>query len=348
MRLLIVTQAVDREDPSLGFFHTWLGEFAKQTSHLEVICLKKGSYELPSHVHVHSLGKEGGVSRLKYVLNFYKHAWRLRHSYDSVLVHMNEEYILLGGLLWRLLGKRVGLWRNHVQGNWKVPVAVKLVHAVFYTSPQTYVAQFAHAYRMPVGVDTERFVPAATPPQAGSILSLGRIDSVKNVHILIEALELLAKEQVPFKATIIGTATPGREAYAAEVKEQSRSLEERGLVVSKPGVRFEDTPTIYASNRVFVNLTPPGSFDKTILEAAACGSLVVVSNPALKEVVDSRFFVGTLTADTTAAALKNALALTDEEFKKETATLRDYVVKEHSLKSLVTQVLSHIKHDRAS
>lgn len=42
MRLLILTQAVDLDDPVLGFFHRWIVEFAKRFDTIEVICLKAG------------------------------------------------------------------------------------------------------------------------------------------------------------------------------------------------------------------------------------------------------------------------------------------------------------------
>jgi hypothetical protein len=43
-----------------------------------------------------------------------------------------------------------------------------------------------------------------------------------------------------------------------------------------PGVPNSQTPEIYASHEIFLNLTSLGSFDKTILEAAACGCRVLV------------------------------------------------------------------------
>ena len=58
MRLLIVTQKVDREDDLLGFFHQWIIEFAKHCESVTVICLEEGSHRLPSNVRVFSLGKE--------------------------------------------------------------------------------------------------------------------------------------------------------------------------------------------------------------------------------------------------------------------------------------------------
>jgi len=72
MKLLICTQMIDKNDPILGFFHRWVEEFAKHFEHIHVICLKEGQHTLPQNVTVHSLGKEGGESRIKYVIRFYR------------------------------------------------------------------------------------------------------------------------------------------------------------------------------------------------------------------------------------------------------------------------------------
>src|SRR3989344_7308928 len=95
MRLLIVTQAVDRTDLSLGFFHAWAAEFARHVERLEIICLKEGEHDLPHNVSVHSLGKEHTqgpmwYKRLRYGLRFLRLIVALRGKYDMVLVHMNE------------------------------------------------------------------------------------------------------------------------------------------------------------------------------------------------------------------------------------------------------------------
>src|SRR3989338_3997811 len=96
MKLLIITQKVDKNDPILGFFHRWLEEFAKNVEKLTVICLGKGEYDLPENVRVLSLGKESGHSKIKYLRRFYKYIWMERKNYDAVFVHMNPEYVILG------------------------------------------------------------------------------------------------------------------------------------------------------------------------------------------------------------------------------------------------------------
>lgn len=73
MKLLICTQTVDREDPVLGFFCSWIAEFAKRCEKVTVICLKEGAHTLPNNVVIYSLGKErGATSRLKYATRFWK------------------------------------------------------------------------------------------------------------------------------------------------------------------------------------------------------------------------------------------------------------------------------------
>ncbi|TSC61255.1 MAG: hypothetical protein Athens041674_828 [Parcubacteria group bacterium Athens0416_74] len=83
-RLLVLTQTVDQGDPVLGFFHGWLFAFAKCFPHIHAVCLKEGRHDLPGNVVVHSLGKERGVGRLRYIWNFYRLAWSLRREYDAV------------------------------------------------------------------------------------------------------------------------------------------------------------------------------------------------------------------------------------------------------------------------
>jgi hypothetical protein len=170
MRLLVCTQAVDKDERALGFFHRWLEEMAHSFTRIEVVCLKEGRHSLPGNVQIHSLGKETGRSRLKYVLHFYRYAWTLRHEYDAVFVHMNQEYVLMGGLFWRLLGKRIILWRNHKMGNRLTDIACRLADVVCYTSPEAFVARLPHAVRMPIGIDTTQFRLAANPPAFDTVL----------------------------------------------------------------------------------------------------------------------------------------------------------------------------------
>lgn len=283
MKLLIITQKVDLDDPILGFFHRWIEEFSKHYEKLTVICLQKSKNILPENVKVLSLGKETGKSRLKYLWRFYKYILQERNNYDAVFVHMNQEYVVLGWELWKLLGKKIYLWRNHAKGNFWTRYAVWVSDKVFYTSPQSFTAQFKNSKQMPVGVDTEAFFPnpkiKVTP---NSILALGRISKVKRLEVLIEALLELNRAGKNFYTTIVGSPVNDIDSeYERELKVLARPLIESGQLVFRLGVPHNETPDIYRSHAIYVNLTPPGSFDKTIFEAIACGLNVIWSKDVI-------------------------------------------------------------------
>ena len=107
MKLLIITQKVDEQDEVLGFMHRWIGEFARRCEAVVVICLEEGTHHLPQNVKVLSLGKEKNPSRIRYILRFWYFIWHERNAYDVVFVHMNQVYVVLGWLAWRVLGKKI-------------------------------------------------------------------------------------------------------------------------------------------------------------------------------------------------------------------------------------------------
>ena len=335
MRALVTTQAVDLDDPVLGFFHGWLVGLAERATTIEVICLKEGRHTLPQNVRMHSLGKERGrAGGLTYAVRFLALAWKLRHGYDCVFVHMNQEYVLLAGLLWKLSGKRVVLWRNHKRGSWQTRLAVALSGAVCHTSPEAFVAYSPKAMQMPIGIDTEAFTPPATPAAPDTILFLGRLDPVKRAEVFIEALGLLS---VPYRADLYGSPTDPDSSYAKKLVLQAEPLVQKGVLVLHPGVAHAQAAELYRSHAIYVNLTPSGSFDKTIGEAMASGCVVVCANEAVRGVVRQEL-ITTGGATDVARALECALGLSATERATLVSAQRAYVATQHSLKALAEKL----------
>lgn len=336
MRLLILTQAVDTTDSVLGFFHRWLEEFSRTFDELEVICLKEGAHDLPQNVQVHSLGKETGRSRFKYLLNLYKYVFSLK--YDAVFVHMNEEYVLLAGWWWRLCGKKVVLWRNFASGSWMTPIACTIATTVCYTSPESYTKRFHNSVQMSIGIDTEAFKPAAKRPAPNSLLFLGRVDAVKRVELFVGALLLMHKQDQEFIADMYGDPTEPDSQYAKDIAHQAQPLVEAQKLTLHSAIQNTRTPEVFASHGVYVNVTPSGSFDKTIGEAMAAGCIVVTCNDAVKKVVPQKLFIDTATDEGVAKALEAACALSEGERTEIVQQQRDYIVEKHSLKLLATRL----------
>lgn len=270
MKLLIVTQAVDTGDPVLGFFVRWIEEFAKHAKHIEVICLNKGEYTLPTNVRVHSLGKEKGVSKLTYLFNFYRYIWRLRHDYDAVFVHMNPEYVVLGGLLWRVWGKRISLWYTHKSVDLKLRVAARLADIIFTASKES--------FRMPTkklrivghGIDVDFFSPDASIVRGGWALSVGRLMKSKR-HDL--AIRMAVQEDKELHIAGEGPERKHLEVLAIELGARTRFL--GGL--NQAQLRDE-----YRKAAYLIHTSETGSLDKVVLEALACGLSVRTNDSALK------------------------------------------------------------------
>ncbi|MDO8561310.1 MAG: glycosyltransferase family 4 protein [bacterium] len=351
MRLLITAQAVDLDDPVLGFFHNWVKEFSDYFESVHVICLKEGRHNLPANVFIHSLGKrplqgfpldsKGNpwITRIKYIWRFYKYIWKLRKEHNAVFAHMNQEYVLMGGLLWRIMGKRVVLWRNHKMGSFLTIIAGGLSNTVCHTSPSAYVEQFKNAVKMPIGIDTEMFKPRGSAAP-NSILFLGRLDAVKRPQTLLQALEILAKREVAFTADIVGDPTPGRESFANDLKERFSLVPN---VTFKPAVRNDEAAAVYNAHSIYVNLTPSGSFDKTIGEAMASGCIAVVGNEAMRGVLPDEFLVDVNSAESVLEGIQSAMKMDAENRKKLTTKLRKHIVEQHSLPLLVDRLVGLYK-----
>ena len=260
MRLLVTTQKIDQADSTLGFFCRWIEEFAKHFEKITVICLEKGDYTPPNNVEVYSLGKENFQSglnfkflnlkfsllrKLLYVIKFKLYIFRISKKYDAVFVHMNPEYLLIGGLFWRLFGKPAALWYNHPAWNWRVRLAVKFADKVFYTSPQASTARLSKSVQMPVGIDTEQFkksavIAGSNTAMTRKILSLGRISKYKRIHVMLEALKILHDEGADFKFNIFGNKVLEEDQYFDDMRARMNPLEQIGKIAYAPGVPPKD------------------------------------------------------------------------------------------------------------
>jgi glycosyltransferase involved in cell wall biosynthesis len=289
-RLLIVAQTVDREDTHLGFFVRWIEELATRMPLAAVICLEKGTHTL--RMPVYSLGKERGtppLRKLVYAWRFLRLLWRLRHEYDAVFVHQNEEYPLVAGWLWALMGKTVYLWRNHYEGSLLTRYAALWCRKIFYTSTRSYTARLPQAVRMPVGVDIEsvrRDVAVERIPH--SVLFLARLDRSKRPELLLEALGLL-RERAQFRATVVGGPSDPRSGYMDELRALTKRLGIDERVAFAGAVPNTETYRYYRSHEIFVNCSPSGMFDKTIFKAAASGCLVLAASVDFAEVAGEEF-----------------------------------------------------------
>lgn len=290
MKLLIVTQVIDKEDPTLGFFHRWIEVFAAQVEHLEVICLKEGTHSLPANVRVHSLGKEhGDRSRIAYAWHFIRLAVSLRPNYDAVFVHMNPEYLLIGGPFWILRRVPVVLWYTHKS----VPLSLRLgsffAKTIFTSSPESLRLYTRKKSPIGHGIDMEQFkFESRTPGPVLQIVSVGRITPIKDLATLIRAVSLLSQKGIALHLRLIGdTPAVGDVEYKRKLEDQIQKLSLGEKVEFTGGVPFSEIRAAYESSDVSVNLCPTGGMDKAVLESWASGTPALVANTAFSSLLGS-------------------------------------------------------------
>lgn len=359
MKLLILTQKVDINDGVLGFMHGWIAEFAKHCESVIVVCLYKGEYDLPANVKVLSLGKELRIKnydlriknffyRFFYLFHFYKYIWYERKNYDKVFVHMNSEYVVLGGLLWRLWRKKIGLWYVHKAVNWKLKLAEKLVNKIFTASKESFRLSSKKVKVMGHGIDVNKFkiqkLKVKSNEDEFKIITVGRISPVKDYETLIRAAEILAKDGVKFKVDIIGGAgTPEQEGYFNELKKMASEKGLDGIINFLGPVPNKDIAVCLRDADLFVNMSHTGSLDKAILEAMAAGLPVLTCNEAFINVLgDYRDMLIYPKGDYNKLAerIKFIFSLSDKRRDKMGDYLRNVVVRNHSLNNFIDKIVN--------
>jgi len=292
---------------------------------------------LPANVHIYSLGKEKGISRVKYILNFYKYICRLRRVCDAVFVHMNPEYAILGGLLWRFWNKPIALWYTHKSVNLKLRVATLLANIIFSASRESFRLRTNKLHATGHGIDIEMFAPRVTSAKDLHIITCGRISKTKRLMEMLDVLDVLYMRGIPFHFSIVGA--PIFEYDRKYEKEVQRKIAQRPYANSvhfMGAVLYRDMPKILGSESVFINLSETGSIDRTVLEAMSIGLIPVTSNEAFREILEPYgLYVKWNEPSMIADALVHAKDVNSAELSR-------YVAEHHSLQHLIPLMLDVI------
>ena len=346
MKLLLITQIVDKKDPALGFAHGWIEEFARHCEKVVVLCLKEGEHTLPPNVVVYSLGKESRPSRLRYLYRFYTSIWRHRASYDYVFVHMNPEYVVLGGLLWRMLGKRVGLWYTHRTADLKLRLATHLMHQAFTGSKESYQIETPKVLVTGQGVDTTIFVPAhheGATHRSLTLVVVGRIAPIKNLELAIDTLGEVAKTIPDARLCIVGAPVKPEDFVYQE--KMRAYIAQKGLGAHIDMVGGKDSAGVLAvlqSSDIFLHTSQTNSADKTVVEAMACGVYVLSSSPVyVKDIPASCAQPPDAHAYATEIVRYTKLPLAERTEIQ--AALRQSAIDRHSLARLIKLILATLR-----
>ncbi len=348
VRLLIITQKIDKDDSYFGFFHQWLKYFSLFCEHVTVLSLEVKNYDLPENVTVISMGKEDGRSVFKYIYRYYSTVLGKRNSYDMVFAHMSPWYAILGGPFFKLFKKKLALWYVHRHVDLKLKVAHWFTDIVFTATKESFGIKSKKIKYLGQAVVVEDFDnPNAHVDDTDGplkIIAVGRITRIKGLDTLIKTAELLKNKKVLIKVDIVGEAvTPDDIVHKKELLDLVKEKELEDVINFVGSVSHKDLPNWYKKNDISINLCPTGGMDKVVLEAMAASLPTIVSNKAFREhfgpFVDRLLFIENDAQD----CAEKIIGFVDIDSRKKVGSfLRTEVERRSSLRYLISKIVYHI------
>lgn len=344
MKLLIVTQTLDSKHSVLGFFVRWVLEFAKQCDQVTVFCLDKGHDIFPENVTVIHVPRKWKGIKLWPVTLAYK-AFIYRKKYTHVFVHMNPEYILSAGIVWKLLRKKINFWYTHSSVTLRLKIGVLFSEKVFSANKESFryktnkLSTFGHGIDLPLYTDVDTQRPLKSPL---SMVYVGRISKTKRVDFVLETLFLLnSKYNIRSQCVIVGE--PLLEADIKYQDDLLKYVKEKDLekFVSWTGSRsLPDVINILKEQDIFIHASQTGSLDKAVLDTMMCGVIPFSTNeaiyPILKSIDQS---LGVHSPSETAEKLSKLTKIDSMSIFELRKKLRNYVESNFSLKNIIKCII---------
>lgn len=339
-RILLFTNTYDTRSDLMGVVPAWVAALRAAGAQVIVVTQHAGE-DRDGVIEVSKRTHASSVVRLLMVL---RTVVRMRSSYDVLFVAMAPTWAMLLAPLVRLMGKRAFLWYAVWKSSWRLRIAEKAVSGILCSVPESFPFKSSKVRAVGQAIDTARFAPEGAHRPVGHILCLGRISPVKHIELLFRAVTLLPDLPDARSIHIAGAPVSQRDhAYEQELRNQMRKSDLSDAVVWLGKVGHHATHELFRRADIVVNMTPAGSFDKTILEAMSCGALVVASNPALRRflapaIADRLLFRQGDAADM-ARVLADVMAMSDADKDELRAACRDMVRTHHSVTQWSERVL---------
>jgi len=336
----MITRKIDSADERVGFASDWVAKIAQHVQRLTVITWQLSQPKgLPKNVELVSLPQNLllKIAALKWQL------LRRLGGVDGVFCHMNPEYTILAAPLARLFGKRVVSWYTHGTVSLRAKMMEKLTHVVLTASAESFRLPSKKVQVTGHGIDIEQFKPADRQPSAElKLLTVGRISPTKDYESMIKALDVLRDAgDTQVRLDIIGA--PGLAEHAGYLENLKKMASAMGLadrVTFVGALPHAQIPSRLQSADVFINLSGTGSVDKAVLEAMACGCIVLTSNEAFKSMLPKELMIEQNNPEALAAKIRPFIQLSNAEIDALRQRLRQIVVERHNLNQLAVTIVN--------
>jgi glycosyltransferase involved in cell wall biosynthesis len=351
VNLILLTQPLGPSDPLLAFVPTWIEHLAERVAHLWVITPRAEEMAWPQNVTVCEVGRdyEAGETILHAVKNFHEVMWRLTRdeTIDGIFTHMLPKFTILAAPYAKLRGIPLIMWYTHKNVDWKLRLAGVLADRIVTASRETCQLDTSKVTPIGHGIDTGVFQPAKGEEKGTSrptIVAVGRISPIKHLEVVIEAAGILVHQRGFDELEVIlagAPPNPGQVWYLEELRELTRERQLEGHVTFAGVVPYGEIVSLYQRGDVFVSASRSG-VDKVVLEAMACGTPVVVSDPVFEPMLEGRvreLMYRPGDAQALTRRLEALLAMPARERDAVGRELRDIVVRSHAVGVLMDKLL---------
>ncbi len=289
MRVLMITQKLDKTDPVLSYTLRWIQALSKRVEHVHVLCLERHLETFdelfPANVTTWSMGKENGVGRLREFVAYYRVLSQVIGQIDVIFSYMVPRYALLAVPLAKPRRIPVGLWYTHPTADRELRLAVALLDWIATAFLDRFPLPGAKVHEIGQGADVSQFytegAPKDDPPL---IVTVGRLSPMKHHETLLDAASLLRDRygNPPCRFVVAGDVMPNSPAgYRDTLLSRRETLHLSPEQFDFPGaIPSEAVSQLYQRATLSTNLMPAGSFDKAALEAMVSGLPVIGVNPA--------------------------------------------------------------------
>lgn len=280
MKLLFLTQVLDRQDAVLGFVTRWIEGLAAHCERVRVVALELGDLSgLPENVDTREIGRKGTLSRWWKNRGILKEALQ-KDGFDSVLAHMVPRYTLLSAGLARQAGARSFLWYTHKGVDARLRKAEKLVEKIFTASEESLRIETDKRVVTGHGIDLAHFDPSALVKRdPGRIVSVGRLTPAKDPLTVLAAMAILVSRGYDLRLDWVGAGLTSADAgFRRSVLDQIEVGDLSDRVTLHGSIPYADIAALYQGASVLVNASLTGSVDKVVLEAMAARRLVLSCN----------------------------------------------------------------------
>jgi glycosyltransferase involved in cell wall biosynthesis len=266
VKLVVITQRVDPDDPALGATVPMLRALAERVDELVVLTLAARDAGLPANVRIKSIAAPNQV--LRGVRLIAALAPELGRGDVAVLAHMSPIYAVLAAPVARARRAPLLLWFTHWRASRLLRAAERCATAVLSVDRVSFPLESRKLVPIGHGIDVAS-LPCVVRPADGpvALLALGRTSPAKGLDAIVEAAARVEGVELEIRGPSL---TDEERAYRAALATRAR--------VSDPVPRRE-IGTVYAQADVLVNNMRAGALDKVVFEAAAsCLPVLVASD----------------------------------------------------------------------